>query len=295
MIANTLVKRCKRIVGPPYRAFFRWRYRQRQKSGQPVVCRLPRNVEFRLHPDGQIVEQMFLSRYERTELALVAHYVQAGMAVVDVGANVGLYSLLFHKLIGPRGTALAFEPSSETYGRLKKNLRLNDVKSLTTERLALSDQHGGQLILRRDPNFGDGERHIMRGPHATFAGGDAPDAGDIEHVDITTLDHYIDEHRPGLRVDFIKIDVEDHELSVLRGAKKLLTDSTGVALMLECTPQGCQRAGHMQADVYRFVRDLGLGVYCWKPRQKQWDSSEASLLQSGNIWAIRDRDRLPRL
>jgi hypothetical protein len=159
--------------------------------------------------------------------------------------------------------------------------------------MALTDRET-RLTLCRDPNFGDGERHIVAQPLAPANSlPAAADAGDLEQVPATTLDAYwTAQGKP--RIDFIKMDVEDHELSVLRGARQLLEHNRQIALLLECTPEGCQRAGHKQDDVFDLLRGLGFGLFAWSKRRRVWDTDDMLLRQVGNIWATRDAAATPK-
>ena len=120
------------------------------------------------------------------------------------------------------------------------------------------------------------------------------DKGDSEQVAVATMDAYFERTQFGAKVDFIKIDVEDHELSVLQGAKQILTNNPRIAMMLECTPEGCRRAGRQQSHVFGYLRELGFEIYRWMRKQKSRETREDLLAQAANVWAISDSARLPR-
>jgi hypothetical protein len=108
-------------------------YHQRNPAGRPVSYRLPGGVELQLFPEGGVAEFLSVQRFfERTELALVSAYLKPGMTVIDVGANIGLYSILSEKRMVGTGTVWAFEPSLESFHRLEKNLQLNVVPARST-------------------------------------------------------------------------------------------------------------------------------------------------------------------
>ena len=130
-----------------------------------------------------------------------------GDVVVDAGAHYGFYSLLASRLVGGRGLVLAFEPASDNYRGLIKNLKLNHAGNIAPLKMALGSR--------------DGEGELY---HSTHSGARAltpfpPPYRNLhsERVRVAKLDTVL----PALgisRVDLIKLDVEGFELEVLKGA-----------------------------------------------------------------------------
>jgi FkbM family methyltransferase len=144
--------------------------------------------------------------------------------VVDVGANVGLWSLAASTLVGRHGRVLSFEPLPSTFNRLERNVRLNALHNISCERIALGSEAGSATLFA--PTMGNsGAASFGRRP-----GVDAP-----EVVAITTLDAYLEENRVE-SVRFMKIDVEGAELSVFNGAATLLSSSSAPAIVVEVGP-----------------------------------------------------------
>jgi predicted methyltransferase len=86
-----------------YRICRRWSYKRLQQSATPVAVSLPQNKRMLLNPQGQIAEAIYVDRFERRERELAIKYLKPGMQVIDIGANVGLYSLIAAKFISPEG------------------------------------------------------------------------------------------------------------------------------------------------------------------------------------------------
>ena len=272
----------------------RWLYRLRRATGHPVSFRIAGEIPIRLFPEGQIAELLYTSRFERRDLELVTRLLRDGMNVIDVGANIGLYTILADKRVAPGGTVWAFEPSEESSGRLHRNLQLNGVTTVRTIRTALSAMHGGKLELARNTGRGDGERFLVDGG-ASGGSGSVAGAGDVELVPVTTLDHYFYETLgTPPRIDFMKIDIEGGELLVFQGARRLLTANHNLVIMFESTPANAERYGYHQEDLFRLLREMGYGLFCRDRQTGEWRSDEAWLKQAGNIWAARDRTLLPR-
>jgi FkbM family methyltransferase len=279
-------------IAHDYRRFV---YSRKQKVGSPVRFRVPGNMFIELSPQGQIVELLYTSSFEKDEIRLVIEYLNPGMTVVDVGANVGLYSILAGLNIGPSGKVFAFEPSEESHKRLLANLALNRVANIEVIKMALADTSNVSLCLKRDPGYRDGDRYLeTRKIENARVSANPQDHGDSERVSVTTLDEYFySENRKSAPVDFLKIDVEGGEFAVFRGASRFLTENHEIVLMFECTMQGCLCAGHSQDDVFHFLRNLGFGLHAWDTKREIWSADPSYLASAGNIWACRDRTRLP--
>ena len=77
--------------------------------------------------------------FEPMTTAVINKYVNPGMTVLDIGANIGCHTLRLAKLVGKNGKVIAFEPMSWAYLRLKRNIELNDFNNIILEKLALSN------------------------------------------------------------------------------------------------------------------------------------------------------------
>jgi FkbM family methyltransferase len=201
-----------------------------------------------LYPEGQIPEVLWKGNFESTERDFVAAYLRPGMKVVNVGANVGLYTVMASALVGPRGQVHAFEPSADSYSRLLRNLELNGCHNVTTRRAALSNVRG-QLLLRVDPQHPshDGHRFVEE----VGAAGRALPSDEI--VEAITLDDYMTEPT-GYKLDLMVMDIEGAEFAVLQGAVEMLTRANPT-ILLECSKH--------QEDTENLLRQLGYKFWVW--------------------------------
>ena len=157
--------------------------------------------------------------------------VAADEVALDVGANIGWYSVLLDRLSAPGARVLAFEPDPESYRLLKANLQANHAARVTALNLALGDKPGVALLHRyRDSNNG---RHTLL---------EGNTSGGTVEVQVQTLaDVWEREQLGARRVALLKIDVEGFECLVLRGAGDLLKRCKRV--LLEYSPEGLALAG----------------------------------------------------
>jgi FkbM family methyltransferase len=147
--------------------------------------------------------------YEQEELAIIAEYFNPGDFFVDAGANVGNHTVYVAKFLKPGGM-MVFEPNPEAVAILRANISLNDLCEIVdVSRLGvgLSDGPGAASLKHLEHNLG-GTRLIT--------GADNADA-----VPLATADSMIGERR----VDFMKIDVESMEMTVLAGLKATIARS----------------------------------------------------------------------
>jgi FkbM family methyltransferase len=275
------------FIGRSVRKVIHTVYHQRNPAGKPVNYLLPGGVAIRLFPEGEVAEFLTVQRFfERTELALVAAYLKPGMTVIDVGANIGLYSILAERRMHGTGTVWAFEPSLESFHRLEKNIRLNACQRVRPFRLALGAHASTSMKLKSDAGFGDAYRYLSPDRSASDEG-----AGH-ELVPVTTLDLFNRDCQIG-DTAFLKIDVEGGEFLAFQGAQEFLRGNPRLCIMFESDPEWCERAGCSQWDSFELLRRLGFGLYAWQNRSRKWLASEDALLTAGMVWAARDADTLP--
>jgi len=122
-----------------------------------------------------------------------------GDVVFDIGAYVGDTALWFSKAVGPQGKVYAFEPEPSNFNKLKANLEQNKVTNVIPLQLAVSETEGEMQV-----SSAAGSSVITQ-------------AGTGLSVKVTTIDKFVEANKLP-RVDFIKMDVEGHELKVLAGA-----------------------------------------------------------------------------
>jgi FkbM family methyltransferase len=166
--------------------------------------------------------------------------VRPGDAVYDVGANIGAYSLIAAHLAGPGGRCYAFEPGSATFAKLVKNIFLNDFEErMVAFNLGLAEETGLETLSYSSPTAGAAMH--------TFGAETAPGG---QTVMAFRLDELVE--RLGLRPpNLLKVDVDGSELSVLKGAGRLLVDDGLRSVLVEVEedkPQTEQIVARLQSN-----------------------------------------------
>jgi FkbM family methyltransferase len=149
-----------------------------------------------------------VGHYEPDVVAVVKTALLPGGCAIDVGANVGYFSLLFAHLVGPTGRALSFEPQPSAFERLAANIALNPSLAVKVHRVAASDERGFLDFYCGPPDH-SGVASIR----------DHGQSGDRLAVATTPIDDVLDADRP---VNLLKIDVEGAEMKVVAGARRTI-------------------------------------------------------------------------
>jgi len=161
-----------------------------------------------------------------------------GMTVIDVGADIGYYTLLFARRVGEQGRVIAFEPIPAARERLEDNVELNGYTNVTICDFALFSSKG-QVIL-------EGPLQLSRiNPAKTKT-----ENKDI-HVETRVFDECLLELEVQ-RIDLVKIDVEGAELEVLRGMEESLT-KYHPNLLVEVHPKHLSHFDYSPGDLLRFL------------------------------------------
>ena len=190
----------------------------------------------------------YTGRYrDRLNQLVIRQVLQPGDLYVDVGANVGMHSLLASHRVGANGRVVAIEPNPTTFRALQLHAMLNNVDNITLLNLGVSD-HEGKTDLIGDPSHSGGYSAVDHG-HGM----------DRIEIQLERLDRIIraeDLNRPRV---LVKIDVEGYECDVLSGMKRIL-DRRNVVVSLEVTPAWIERAGRTVDELLALLTDAGYRI-----------------------------------
>lgn len=175
--------------------------------------------------DGAVSRPILAGDYEAHLIPVFKRFCRPGMTVIDVGANIGLYTLLASTLVGPAGRVVAIEPSSENCRLILLSLDANQAENVELLPLALDRGRGWSNL---SGHFGS-NGGLVSGDAASLT------SGWSEIVPTFALDDLVEGP-----VDFLKIDVEGAEGRVVAGAQRILETSRPVIateLSLEMLPR----------------------------------------------------------
>ncbi len=169
----------------------------------------------------------------------VMEVVKPGMKVVDVGADVGYYSILFSRLVGVGGRVFSFEPIDEARSVLEENMVLNAARNISVYDFALGCQ-AATMILERP-------FELSRLKPGKLLKGDR---------DIDVQVRVFDELDGFPRIDFVKMDVEGAEYDVLVGMREMIRRDHPI-LLIEVHAVLLPIFGQSVVSLRRFLREMG--------------------------------------
>jgi len=178
----------------------------------------------------------------------ILRLLRPGQRVVEVGANVGYYTLLFASRVGPTGSVTAFDANPRAVDLLRRTLAANGLATAArVVPMAVGDRPGRVTLHRLARQQGSSSIYAF-GPEDLAAWDD--EAAPLE-VEATSLDAFFDADRTP--VDLVKIDAEGAEPAIVAGMTGLLARSPHVRLVVELIPASLRRAGH---DPRAFLESL---------------------------------------
>jgi FkbM family methyltransferase len=201
-----------------------------------------RNFKILLRGKDDVMTPEILTHgcHEPSESQVFLDHVKPGMTILDIGANIGYFSLLVFKKIDS-GKVYAFEPEPNNYATLTDNIALNHARNIVAVPKALSNQKGSCRFFLDEGNFG---AHTFSSSNIQ-----TQNRNSIE-VETIPLDDFVRD--AGIRVDFIKMDVQGAEGLVLEKATETLKRDTPKILM-EFWPEGLR---NLKTDPLSLLRQL---------------------------------------
>jgi len=204
--------------------------------------------------------------WEPHATAAVRKIVKKGDVAIDVGANIGYFTVILSKLVGSEGRVYAFEPTTKYCEILKRNIEANGIANCEVFQLGLSNK--GQTV----EIFNDEASATIHVPEGM-------PLGYRETIKVTTLNDFVGEH--GLRkIDFIKIDVDGHEPLIFEGAWDIL-DQYYPVILTEISQLHFLEVGITVWDFYAELRSRGYNIYD-QAGLVEINSRSAFLIECGN-------------
>jgi len=187
----------------------------------------------------------FKKRQDAHELAFIRKVLRPSSVVLDIGANIGFYTLNFSKLIGDNGKVYAFEPDLLNFKHLSDNLQ--GVANVLLHNMAVSNKDGELTMF---------VSHRLNVDNRTYEPGKYKSSYKVRSVSI-------DDMLPaGTKVDFIKMDIQGSEYLALQGMERTLKENPDCLLLCEYAPEyllKCSGTTPQQFETY--LKDLGFNLY----------------------------------
>ena len=186
--------------------------------------------------------------WEPFETGVLAAHLRPGDTMVDLGANIGYYSLVAAAIVGDSGRVYAFEPDPGNFELLQRNIELNGFHQIHARNEAVSDAAGVTRLFLSAENQGDHRIYPAR-----------EEGVGRGHVDVACLDFDTFVEAEGISPDLVKIDTQGAEAAILRGMRRLAARQRGrMKLLVEFWPHGLRGAGSSPEEMLSILEGFGL-------------------------------------
>jgi len=249
--------------------FQRKKYRTQEKkikywtskvnNKKDVEVKLQPRVKIKLNFDSVLSKLIYCYNFELLERKFVNAFLRPGDIFVDVGANIGIFSLIASELVGKKGLVYAFEPCPVTYRRLKHNIKLNNFYNIYCHQLALSDNNCQQSIILSLDGFDAWNSLAKPAMGESFSS---------EIINTMRWDDFVIQHQLQDKVSLMKIDVEGWESYVLSGGMETLSREDAPVLLIEFTEQAAQLANSSCRELYQALENLGYQMFIYNPEDR---------------------------
>ena len=207
----------------------------------PVLLEIGNRVYDRAFPIYALCYRGFKAYADHAERKFLRRTLSPGDVAVDVGANIGIYTQLLSRWVGPTGFVHSFEPSPENFGRLQSVTR--KLVNVRLSQSAVGESSRRTALYVSDKLNVDHRAYLPEG-----------DSRPTVPIQMIALDDYF---KPGERVDLIKMDIQGYELHALRGASRVLADNPTIKLLFEFWPYGLKQAGSNWAELIGVLKENG--------------------------------------
>ena len=247
---------------------------------QPCRSRVPVTIRwiddclfFSSRGEYGLIGNFHYGLYEFEEMGFLLHALKPEFQFVDIGANVGSYTLIASKIIGAK--TICFEPVTSTVDRLSLNLRLNGIEDLVTiRRKALGDRIGSINFTQNN----DTMNQVLLDLQGQEKG---------LTVEMGVIDDEIRSNGPLI----FKIDIEGYEYPTLLGGRQVLSGHNVIAVIIEMNGSG-KSYGYTNEMIDEELRGLGFFGIRYDPFQKKLSKLSAYNKESQNTIYIKDLEKV---
>jgi len=182
------------------------------------------------------------------EEAYICRALHGGQIAVDIGANVGLITLLMARAVGRSGRVFAFEPGPRAFRFLQMNVELNGYEHIVLENVAVCDRVGQADL-----------QVCLGGESDNRLSGVEADENQYARVRVktTTIDQYL----RGQRVDLIKMDIQGSEFVALKGMRETAAANPGLQIITEYGPGWLQAANVSPNDFFNLIGSMRFDIF----------------------------------
>jgi FkbM family methyltransferase len=177
---------------------------------------------------------------EEGKMSHLKKIITPGQTVVDVGANIGIYSVVLAKFVEKQGHVFAFEPAPDNVKLLRKTIKLNQFDNITVTQKAISNKPGIASF------------YLVDGisSHSLMDYGKSINKIDVE---VESLDNFFQDYEKP--IDFIKIDAEGYDFKVILGMQNIISKTQNLKIFVEFDPKRLIKIGDSPQELLRFMQN----------------------------------------
>ena len=251
-------------------SFVRWQIAARL-LGKKVIVPWVEDASF-ITAIGEtgLTGNLYTGFMEYEDMLFLLHALRTDETFVDVGANIGAFTILASKVV--KAKSISFEPLPETVDRLKDQIQINRINDVVSVRnKGVGDKIGALFFT----NNNDTINKVSL-------------AGDVENttkVEVTTLDEELANNKKY----FFKIDVEGFEYNVIEGGKNILSSQNTIAIIIELNGSG-DEFGHSNQDIHNKIISLNFTPVAYEPLSRLLHILDSYNKNGGNTIYVKDVD-----
>ena len=198
--------------------------------------------------DVTISGALALGAFEKVEIDIFRKTIHSGMNIVDMGANIGYYTIVAARRVGSKGKVFAFEPEETNVSFLRKNIEHNHLTNTIVEQKALSNSTGKQTLFLTKNN---------KGTHSLVNNRNTKNKTTVE---IDTLDNALKKYDSPI-IDIIKMDIEGAEVLALEGMRETISRNPHLIIFSEFYPKAISRFGRSPKSFLETFQNLGFTLF----------------------------------
>ena len=192
---------------------------------------------------------------EKMEIQIFEKYLKSGMTVLDLGANVGFYTMLSRSIIGENGQVFAFEPSQRNANLIRASIEENSFTNVKVVEAAVSDKIGtSTLYLSPDQS----SAHSLL--DLDFKYDKNSEIKKTADVKVITIDDYLEKTVGNFKINFIKMDIEGSESNAIKGMKKTFDENKHLILISEFWLNGFLKNNKNPKDYLEMLTGLNFTI-----------------------------------